>query len=605
MATGNRNRALPAALAVLGIGLLTTLAAWHSARTAAEASARERFERQAAEVASSLPVVVLASGAAVTSLLAWLAFAIGRTRDQALAIAAGMTAELRATTAELQAIYDSSPLGVYRTDAGGRVVSVNRRGEEICGLPAQRLLGATWVSAIHAGDRVGVEAAWARAAGGEGRYENELRLQRGDGRWVWLSVKSAPLFRLGKLDGHVGTIEDVTARHEAMAELERNRTFLTHLVDALPNPIFVKDSRHRWILVNQAFCALLGRPREALLHQDDRLVYDADTVRVWFEEDDRVLDSGAPLVVERPLHAVEGSGRWLLKSKSRITLMDGSFGVAGLMTDVTALKQAQAQAQSARELLDAVIDAVPTVVSLKDEAGRWVLLNRAFRDFHDRPGSDYLGKTDEEVYGPAVAARHHREDAQARASDVVLRLDGPFQTVDGEPRWVVRRKRGVTLPGGVRGVVTAVHDRNRPAPRHARGRAQPALAGRHHRRHPPAGVRQGPRPSLGNGQPGVLPHARRIQGGPGRTVRRGAAACRKRPLYSTPRTTATFASPAPLRFEGPGLSPLQSDVWVVRNKAAVRLDDGELVLVGVVTDITDFRRAALEAERARRVSRTR
>ena len=50
------------------------------------------------------------------------------------------------------------------------------------------------------------------------------------------------------------------------------------------------------------------------------------------------------------------------------------------------------------------------------------------------------------------------EDAQARASDEVLRFDGPFQTVDGEPRWVVRRKRGVTLPGGGRGVLTAVHD---------------------------------------------------------------------------------------------------------------------------------------------------
>jgi rsbT co-antagonist protein RsbR len=131
------------------------------------------------------------------------------------------------------------------------------------------------------------------------------------------------------------------------------------LVDALPNPIFVKDSRHRWVLVNQAFCALVGRPREALLHHDDSLLYDADTVRVRFEEDERVLGSGAPLVVEQPLHAADGSERWLLKSKSRIGLTDGSFGVAGLMTDVTALKQAQAQAQSARELLDAVIDAVP------------------------------------------------------------------------------------------------------------------------------------------------------------------------------------------------------------------------------------------------------
>ena len=45
MATGNPNRALPAALMVLGIGLITTLAAWQSAHTAAEASARQRFEK--------------------------------------------------------------------------------------------------------------------------------------------------------------------------------------------------------------------------------------------------------------------------------------------------------------------------------------------------------------------------------------------------------------------------------------------------------------------------------------------------------------------------------------------------------------------------------
>ena len=51
MATGNRNRALPAALAVLSIGLVTTLVVWRAAHTAAEANARQRFEKQAADVA--------------------------------------------------------------------------------------------------------------------------------------------------------------------------------------------------------------------------------------------------------------------------------------------------------------------------------------------------------------------------------------------------------------------------------------------------------------------------------------------------------------------------------------------------------------------------
>ena len=556
---------------------------------------RPAFER---EVATSVPTLVGVAGVVVTLLLTWLAFAIGRTRDRALSIAEGMTGELRATTAELQAVYDSSPLGVYRTDANGLVAWVNRRSEEICGLPAEQLAGGGWASAVHPDDRPRVETAWAKARGGEGPYQNEFRLRRGDGRWVWLEVKSAPLFRMGRQEGHVGTVEDVTKQHEALAELQRNRRFLTELVDALPNPIFVKDSRHRWVLVNEAFCRLVGRPREVLLGNDDRLLYDAETATTRFEEDDRSLASSTALSIEQHTPVADGSLRWLLKSKSRIGLADGSFGVAGLLTDVTALKQAQAEAQGARELLDAAIEAVPTIVSLKDEAGRWVLLNRAFLDFHDRPGADYLGKTDEEVYGPAVAARHRWEDAQARASDEVLRFDGPFQTVDGEPRWVVRRKRGVTLPGGGRGVLTAVHDvtdLNRATLEAERARAFlnaviDALPGGVFVKDEASRwlmVNEATGRMLGvqrEAMIGHLPHEILPPEFADDVVRQDRVVLEQG-------GTHTFEQRAHL-VEG-------ARVWLLKTESLVTLPDGSRYLVGANTDITELKRTALDLQRAR------
>jgi PAS domain S-box-containing protein len=487
---------------------------------------------------------------------------------------------------------------VYRTDADGLVVWVNRRGEEICGLPAEQLLGNAWASAVHPDDRSRVETAWASARGGEGPYQNEFRIRRADGRWIWLEVKSAPLFRMGRQDGHVGAIEDVTSQHEARAQLERHRRFLTELVDALPNPIFVKDSRHRWVLVNQAFCALVGKPRELLLGNDDRLLYDTDTVSARFAEDDRVLASSAALSIEQHTPVADGSPRWLLKSKSRIGLADGSFGVAGLLTDVTALKQAQAEAQGARELLDAVVEAVPTIVSLKDEAGRWVLLNRAFLDFHDRPGADYLGKTDAEVYGPAVAARHGWEDAQARASDEVLRFDGPYQTVDGEPRWVVRRKRGVTLPGGGRGVITAVHDvtdLHRATLEAERAHAFlnaviDAL---------PGGVfvkDEAGRWLIVNEATGRMLGAQReaMIGRLPHEVLPPAFAddvVRQDRMVLEQGGTHTFEQ-RPHLVDG-------ARVWLLKTESLVTLPDGSRYLVGANTDITELKRAALELQRAR------
>ena len=59
----------------------------------------------------------------------------------------------------------------------------------------------------------------------------------------------------------VGSITDITEAKLATQALERSRRFLEDLINAVPNPLFVKDRQHRWVLVNDAFCRMTLRPR--------------------------------------------------------------------------------------------------------------------------------------------------------------------------------------------------------------------------------------------------------------------------------------------------------------------------------------------------------
>lgn len=52
-------------------------------------------------------------------------------------------------------------------------------------------------------------------------------------------------------------------------DLGETGALLVHIVNAMPNPVFVKDEQHRFVFFNDAFCAILGQSRAELLGRSD------------------------------------------------------------------------------------------------------------------------------------------------------------------------------------------------------------------------------------------------------------------------------------------------------------------------------------------------
>ena len=131
------------------------------------------------------------------------------------------TAELKTSEARFRAMNDSSPLGVYVTDPQGNCLYTNRLCQEIVGLSQEEILGNGWSRAIHTDDRTRVLSDWLHFTEKQTVFESKHRFLHADGTVVWTSAKAGVIRSNDTLIGFVGTVEDITEKKKAEAQLEK------------------------------------------------------------------------------------------------------------------------------------------------------------------------------------------------------------------------------------------------------------------------------------------------------------------------------------------------------------------------------------------------
>lgn len=116
---------------------------------------------------------------------------------------------------------------------------------------------------------------------------------------------------------------------------------LRWVLDALTDPVFVKDRQLRFIGCNAALCGLLGRTYETTVGHVDADFFPPDQVEVFRRIDEQVLRTGEPHEIEESLTA-SGELRRIVTRKYPLRDADGQIrGLCGIITDITALHRRQ------------------------------------------------------------------------------------------------------------------------------------------------------------------------------------------------------------------------------------------------------------------------
>ena len=104
---------------------------------------------------------------------------------------------------------------------------------------------------------------------------------------------------------------------------EHAPSYLGQILDAVADPIFVKDKEHRWVYVNAAFCRFLGYTREELLGRSDFDFIPQAEAQVFWEKDDEVFRTGVTLENEECFTGSDGTTKIISTKKARFVTPEG------------------------------------------------------------------------------------------------------------------------------------------------------------------------------------------------------------------------------------------------------------------------------------------
>jgi len=175
-------------------------------------------------------------------------------------------------------------------------------------------------------------------------------------------------------------------------ELKTKEQFFNNILNSIPDLIFVKDANHRWIFLNDAFCATLGHRREELIGKTDYDIHTKEQADIFWEKDNLVLETGCANSNEEAYTDAQGELRKILTRKSIFKDNKGGQIIVGISHDITEQKRAeQALADSERRLAD-IIEFLPDPTCVIDTEGRVVAWNRAMEKLSGIKKEEVLGK---------------------------------------------------------------------------------------------------------------------------------------------------------------------------------------------------------------------
>ena len=154
----------------------------------------------------------------------------------------------------------------------------------------------------------------------------------------------------GEVDHFDGVIEEL--KPGAGRENVPSMRLLESILEGLPNPVFVKDTLHRWVLLNAAFCEFMGRERDELIGKSDYAFFPAAEAQVFWTKDDEVFAAGGINENEEQLTDSSGRTHVIITRKTLHTDEHGRRFLVGVITDITALREASEQLRASRDALE-------------------------------------------------------------------------------------------------------------------------------------------------------------------------------------------------------------------------------------------------------------
>ncbi len=319
----------------------------------------------------------------------WIAFAEASSTLLAQSMVLGRSfRRLRDSELRYRALMDQATDAIVVTDADGRIVETNRRGEALFGLPRESLVGKGFTDLVAPADRSKQMQSFERLALDGTFRADAMTFMRSDGKRVYFDI-SASKVQVGKDLLYYVNLRDVTVPVETEEQLVRARVDFRSVIELAPDGIVIRRG-DIIAYANPAFARSLGvaDPADLIGRRIGHLVIDGERDRANARMSNGV---GADRHEEFTLLGAKGEPCHLEVSPAQLVQFEGTPAKLVITRDVTERNKMQTQLMVSDRMASVGTMAAGVAHEINNPLAT-VLANvdLALRDVHDvgvRPGA--------------------------------------------------------------------------------------------------------------------------------------------------------------------------------------------------------------------------
>ncbi|MEM1170030.1 MAG: CHASE2 domain-containing protein [Cyanobacteria bacterium P01_H01_bin.35] len=135
-------------------------------------------------------------------------------------------------------------------------------------------------------------------------------------------------------------------------EWQKSTEFLQSVINAIPDPIFVKDKSHRRIVLNEAYGKFIGSPIDNLLIKTDHELFPPNEANVFWQQDELVFKTNQEQENEEYFTDAQGITHIIATKRTLHQDAAGNLFLVGVIRDITERKKMEENLKEAAARLE-------------------------------------------------------------------------------------------------------------------------------------------------------------------------------------------------------------------------------------------------------------
>lgn len=328
-------------------------------------------------------------------------------------------ARLRESQRVTQSLLDHTREGFFMVDRGFHILLVNRQArlgmEMLAGGPVS--IGMSLFDVMVEKDKPVARANFEKVFAGE-QVEVESEYDTKEGK-QWIRISHSPVRNAaGEITGAAIVTHDITAARRQAEQLRDADQKIRAMLSSSQEGFYMIDHEYRVLMINEAGRKLIYNATGKEIKEGMKIVEFIGPARIRSYRDlIENAKAGRRQEIENMVPMPDGE-YWFHNTYFPVKNEKGEvIAVCATTQDITerklvdkAMERIRIEKEEYQFRLQSILDNTPMVVFIKDTAGRYLLINQAFREMFDVTDNAVIGKTDFDFDSPESARRYREAD---------------------------------------------------------------------------------------------------------------------------------------------------------------------------------------------------